>query len=204
MPGMSGARYGWWMRSSKQPRSASSRPVAKAAVTSEARLRMWIVSALENVCGTRFLASGVLTSKSGMSVTRRTFAGSGTRRQRTSSPTNPAAVKPPNTAGAALSGCPSRAATSSSRPCRSSGLPCSAFSPATQPSRAVTLDPSPRAMGTSPDRWMSMPKRPRRVFLKNASAASSSMANAPARAASAMGEVMSMRRSARRRTSARL
>ena len=101
------------------------------------------------VSGSRRRASSVRISKSGINSTKRSLLET-LNRSVDAVPFAPATVKPPNCAGAALSGWPSRSAQSSKSACRESGEPASAFSPVTRPSRRVTLLPRPRDTGTSP------------------------------------------------------
>ncbi len=84
-------------------------------------------------------------------------------------------MNPPNAAGAALSGWPSRFAQISKSSVRVRGSPASAFSPATVPSRRVTLLPSPRDIGTSPPISQVNPNGATPARAKNASAASFAM-----------------------------
>ena len=102
------------MRSSKHPRSASRSPLANAAVMTATRVIAWTVSALENRAGTSSRAAGVLTSKSGTSVTNVAYAETRNRSDLASFPIKVEAVNPPNIDGVALSGCPSVSVTRSS------------------------------------------------------------------------------------------
>jgi hypothetical protein len=99
------------------------------------------------VFGSAARAAGVATSKSGISRTKASWGS--TSQRRVGAPVL-ATVNPPNAAGAALSGWPSRRAQSSKSWSAWSGWPVSSLRACRMPSRTVTLLPMPRERGTPP------------------------------------------------------
>ena len=124
-----------------------------------------------DLIGSRARASDVFTSKSGMSRTNFSAAETGKRCRVAPCAT----LNPPNSAGAALSGCPSSSAQSRKIFSRDKGVSASAFNPWITPSRTVTLLPNPRETGTSPSILNEKGKTPHLARAKKSSAAAQTM-----------------------------
>jgi hypothetical protein len=178
--------------SSNNPFNTFRSPAANAAVISAARFKLCTVSTRDSESGTSVRASLVLTSKSGINVTKLARLLTGKRTHRMASPTQPAAVNPPYIAGAALSGCRSNPATKSKSSSRLRPAPNISFKPATTPNRTVTLEPKPLAAGTSPLNPTSQPIGVRCVRRKKTRAASPIIASAASRPASSTAETNRM------------
>ena len=113
------------------------------------------------------------TSKSGINRTNRNSGPTAKRNGRSPFPAD--TVNPPKTAGAALSGCPSRAAQIANNSPRLNGSPASRFNPAVIPSRRVTLLPKPLEVGTSPSALQRIGNSATLARLKNALATSAAI-----------------------------
>src|SRR5437870_2644630 len=148
-PGTSERRNGTWSTSSspaaRSRASACARPWTRAALFAAART----ASACGSVAGSAARARFVSTVKSGTANTSASDGcnGSGV----TTRPSGPRSTRlaPPKTAGATLSGWPSRSLPSSASPARSSFSSSSAAAAAAPATVAAAEDPSPRATGMS-------------------------------------------------------
>ncbi|MNI62810.1 hypothetical protein D3C73_1181440 [compost metagenome] len=149
MPGTSGARYGWCRRSRIATPMRSSRPQAKAPVSSDERLTLYTASAIVSSAGSAWRAFEVASSNSGMTTSVSRSSGGSMRITSAWLPSQAAAMIPPNREAPTLSGCFSSAVAISKIFASSSGEPIRALAATMPPIMAEALLPSPRVRGIS-------------------------------------------------------
>ena len=142
------------------------------------RLARWILktaSALDTVGGSTARASTVALVSSGIRTTQRIVSGRGTDTAMTPAGVSHDTVRPPWSAAATLSGCPSARAARARSAARSSGVPATALAPSIPPIHAAALDPSPRLSGIAFTHSIATPVNRRPAASKSVRAARATM-----------------------------
>ncbi|SQD96030.1 hypothetical protein FMEAI12_3430010 [Parafrankia sp. Ea1.12] len=154
--GMAGRRYGWCIRSSvavsssrerSSPAPAAGSAPDSASASSAARPMFTAASACGTCFGRAPRACSVDWRRDGTNTTGRSSPSGATRRDRGTSPSYQATVRPPSRAAATLSGCPSIALATRSRPAAPSGPPARASAAVTPATIAAADEPRPRPCG---------------------------------------------------------